>query len=452
MKILIAGIGKVGEVLIKQLVAEKNDVTVIDSNTKRLEKLVEQYDIMAIQGNCASIETLKQAGAAQADLLIVATGSDEVNLLCSMTAHGLNPHIHTVARIRNPEYAEQAYSMKDIFGLSLAFNPEKQAALEIERLLKFPGFLKRDAFAKGRVEIVELKIDAGSKLCGVPLITMYSIIKCRILVCAVLRNGETIMPGGHFTLQAGDKIFVSATRRDLAILMKNLDIVTHKVRRVIVAGGGAVSYYLAEALSDERISVTMIERDAGRCQTLAAMLPKVNLIQGDATDQDLLESEGLSGCDALVTLTGSDEQNVIISMFGNSRQIPQIITKLDHMDDAKILNSLPVGSVICPKKLSCNTILRYVRAMQARTGGALTIHTIADGQAEALEFPVDENTPHCGVPLKELKLKKNLLIVCINRGSKTEIPGGNSTFLPGDSVVVVTDKANLILHLGDIFE
>ena len=260
------------------------------------------------------------------------------------------------------------------------------------------------------------------------------------------------MPGGHFTLQAGDKIFVSATRRDLAILMKNLGIVTHKVRRVIVAGGGAVSYYLAEALSDERISVTMIERDAGRCQTLAASLPKVNLIQGDATDQDLLESEGLSSCDALVTLTGSDEQNVIISMFGNSRQIPQIITKLDHMDDVKILNSLPVGSVICPKKLSCNTILRYVRAMQARTGGALTIHTIADGQAEALEFPVDKNTPYCGVPLKELKLKKNLLIVCINRGSKTEIPGGDSTFLPGDSVVVVTDKANLILHLGDIFE
>ncbi len=452
MKILIAGCGKVGEVLIKQLVAEKNDVTVIDSSAKKLERLTEQYDIIAVQGNGASIETLKQAGAEQADLMIVATGSDEINLLCTMTAHGLNPHIHTIARIRNPEYVKQAYSMRDVFGLSLSFNPERQAALEIEHLLKFPGFLKRDSFAKGRVEIVELKIDASSKLCGVSLIAMNGIVKCRALVCAVLRNGNAIIPGGNFTLQAGDKIFVTATRKDLTILMKNLGIVTHKTRRIIVAGGGSVSYYLAQALEDDHIGVTMIERDAERCQKLAALLPHVNIIHGNAADQDLLESEGLSNCDALVTLTDTDEQNVIVSMFGSSRNIPQIITKLDRMDDAKILDSLPVGSVICPKRLSCNTILRYVRAMQARTGGALTIHTIADGQAEALEFPVDEDTPFCGVPLKNLKLKKNLLIVCINRGSNTEIPRGDSSYLPGDSVVVVTEKSNLILQLGDIFE
>lgn len=452
MKILIAGGGKVGEALIKQLVEEKNDVTVIDSNAKKLERLTEQYDIIAVQGNGASIQTLKQAGAEQADLMIVATGSDEINLLCTMTAHGLNPSIHTIARIRNPEYAEQAYSMKEIFGLSLAFNPERQAALEIERLLKFPGFLKRDSFAKGRVEIVELKIDAASKLCGVPLITMYSIVKCRALVCAVLRNGDVVIPGGNFTLQAGDRIFVTAARRELSLLLKNLGIVTHKVRRIIVAGGGSVSYYLAEALENDRIGVTVIERDADRCQKLAELLPHANIIHGNSADQDLLESEGLSKCDALVTLLDSDEQNVIVSMFGNSQNVPQIITKLDRMDDAKILDSLPVGSIICPKRLSSNIILRYVRAMQARTGGALTIHTIADGQAEALEFSVDENTPYCGVPLKDLKLKKNLLIACINRGSSAVIPRGDSAFLPGDSVVVVTEKTNLILHLGDIFE
>ncbi len=452
MKILIAGCGKVGEALIKQLVAEKNDVTIIDSSAKKLERLTEQCDIIAVQGNGASIETLKQAGAEQADLMIVATGSDEINLLCTMTVHGLNPGIHTIARIRNPEYVKQAYSMRDVFGLSLSFNPERQAALEIEHLLKFPGFLKRDSFAKGRVEIVELKIDGSSKLCGVPLITMYSIVKCRVLVCAVLRNGSVIIPGGNFTLKAGDKIFVTATSRDLALLLKNLGIVTHKARRIIVAGGGAISYYLAQALEDDHIGVTVIERDADRCQTLAERLPHVNVIHGNFANQDLLESEGLSDCDALVTLTDSDEQNVIISMFGSSQSVPQIITKLDRMDDAKILDNLPVGSVICPKRLSSNVILRYVRAMQARTGGALTIHAIADGQAEALEFPVDKSTPHCGVPLKDLKLKRNLLIVCINRGSSTEIPRGDSIFLPGDSVVVVTDKTNLILQLGDIFE
>ena len=452
MKILIAGCGKVGETLVKQLSAEGNDLTVIDSNAQKLEKLVEHYDIMAFRGNCASMETLREAGAEHADLMIVATGSDEINLLCTMTAHGINPNMHTIARIRNPEYAEQAYTMRDVFGLSLAFNPEKQAAVEIERLLKYPGFLKRDSFAKGRVEIVELKIDENSKLCNVPLSTMYSIVKCRVLVCAVLRDGNTITPNGTFTLRAGDKIFVTAPSKNLALLLKNLDIVTHKVRRVILAGGGAVSYYLADALRDDRMNVTIIEKDKERCLALANQLPDVNVICGDPGNQVLLESEGLSNSDALITLTDKDELNVIISMYGSSCNIPQIVTKLDRVDDAKILQSLPIGSVICPKKLCCTTIVRYVRAMQTRTGGALTIHSIANGQAEAMEFMVDDNTMNCGKPLKQLKLKKNILIVCITRGGKIEIPGGDSFFQKGDSLVVVVSSGEVILQLNDIFE
>jgi len=452
LKILIAGSGKVGETLVRQLSDEGYDLTVIDSNAQKLEKIVEQYDVMAVEGNCASMATLKQAGAEQADLMIVATGSDEVNLLCSMTVHGLNPKIHTIARIRNPEYAEQAYFMRDIFGLSLAINPERQAAIEIERLLKYPGFLKRDSFSKGRVEIAELKLEANSKLCNVPLNGIYNIVKCRMLVCAVLRNGTAIMPDGRFVLQAEDKLFIIATRKDLSLLLKNIGIVTHRVRRVILAGGGSIAYYLADALEDDRMKVTVIEQNRERCLKLAELLPNVNIIHGNASNRDLLESEGLADCDALVTLTGMDEQNVIISMYGSSCGVPQIITKLDRVDDAKILDSLPVGSIICPKKLNCNTIVRYVRAMRTGNGGAITIHSIADGQAEALEFLVDEATPHCETPLKELRLKKNILIVSINRNGKTEIPGGDSFFCKGDTVVVVASRGHVILQLGDIFE
>ena len=369
-----------------------------------------------------------------------------------MTVHGLNPKIHTIARIRNPEYAEQAYSMRDVFGLSLAFNPEKQAAVEIERLLKYPGFLQRDSFAKGRVEIVELKINDKSKLVGVSLSMMYRIIKCKVLVCAVLRDGEAITPDGYFTLREGDRIFVTATPKNLSLLLKNLDIVTHKVRRVILAGGGTVSYYLAEALLDDRMNVTVIERDKETCLRLAAAMPQINVIHGDASDQSLLESEGLSSCDALVTLTGMDELNVIVSMYGSSRDIPQIITKLDRVDDARIINQLPVGSVICPKKLCCASIVRYVRAMQTGSGGALTIHSIADGRAEAMEFIADADTLNLGKPLKEIKLKKNILIACITKQGKTEIPGGDSTFASGDSLVVVASRKEVILTLNDIFE
>lgn len=452
MKILLAGGGTVGETLVEQLSAEGYDLTVIDSDSSKLEQLVEHYDIMAIQGNCASMETLKQAGAEKADLMIVATGSDEVNLLCSMTVHGINPKIHTIARIRNPEYVEQAYSMSNVFGLSLAFNPEKQAAIEIERLLKFPGFLKRDSFAKGRVEIVELRIDANSKLCNVALSMLNSIVKCKVLVCAVLRDGVAITPDGHFTLQEGDKIFVTAPTGNLALLLKNLGIVTHKVRRVIIAGGGTIAYYLADALQDDRIHVTLIEKDKKRCKKLAELLPHANIICGDASSQPLLTSEGLSNCDALVTLTGMDELNVIVSMYGSSCNVAQIITKLDHVGDAKIIDHLPVGSIICPRKLCCNNILRYVRAMQNQAGAAVTIHSIAGGQAEAMEFIVDGHTMHCGEPLKTLKLKKNMLIVCITRNGKIEIPNGDSRFFEGDSLIVVGNRSDVVLQLNDIFE
>lgn len=239
MKIIIAGDGKVGAILTRQLSAEGYDLTLIDANLKVLESTEERYDIMAVQGNCASMEVLEQAGIREADLLIAVTNADEVNLLCCMTAHGMNPDIHTIARIRNPEYTEQIYKMQNLFALSMMINPERQAALEIERLLKYPGFLKRDTFAKGRVEIVELRVEAGHKLCNIALNDLYNIVKCKILVCTVIRNGKAVAPGGNFVLMEGDRIFVTAPANVLTMLLKNLGIITHKVKRVILCGGGA---------------------------------------------------------------------------------------------------------------------------------------------------------------------------------------------------------------------
>lgn len=452
MKILIAGSGQVGRSLVRQLSAEGYDLTVIDSQPQVLERMVEQYDVMAVHGNCASMETLRAAGVSDADLLITATGSDELNLLCSMTAHGMNPKIHTIARIRNPEYTEQVYSMRDVFGLSMTFNPERQAAVEIERLLKYPGFLKRDSFAKGRVEIVELRIEEGSKLCDVPLSGLNSIVRCKVLVCAVLRDGQSVTPNGNFVLRVGDKIFVTASTENLSLLLKNLGIVTHKVRRVILAGGGRVGYYLAEALEDEAMRVTVIEKNPERATQLADLLPKANIICGDAASQRLLEREGLSSCDALITLTDQDELNVIVSMYGNTCGIPQIVTKLDYVNDTKILDKLPVGSVISPRTLCCSSIVRYVRAMQKQAGAAITIHSIADGQAEAMEFLVDETTEYCGIPLKEIRLKKNILIASIIRRGENKLPNGSSTFRVGDTLIVVASGHEVILQLNDIFE
>lgn len=452
MKIIIAGDGKVGAMLTKQLSAEDYDLTLIDANLKVLESTEERYDIMAVQGNCATMETLERAGVKEANLLIAVTNADEVNLLCCMTAHGLNPKIHTIARIRNPEYTNQIFKMKELFALAMIANPERQAAVEIERLLKYPGFLKRDTFANGRVEIVELRVEAGDKLCDTALIDLYSIVKCKILVCTVIRNGKAIAPDGNFVLRAGDRIFVTAPTNTLTLLLKNLGIITHKVKRVILCGGGRVSVYLAQGLIRNGISVQIVERNYEKCVQLADLLPEASIINGDATKEFLLDNEGISDCDALVTLTGVDETNIIISLYGCRCNVPQVITKLGRLENNTILDALPLGSIISPKALCCNRIVRYVRALKNQTGAAITVHTIADGQTEASEFVVDKQTLHCGVPLKKLKLKKNVLIVCIIHGAQLEIPNGDSSFECGDIVIVVTGADRAVYQLNDIFE
>ena len=452
MNIIIAGGGKVGSTLVRQLSAEGYDLTLIDSDKRIIDSSVEQYDVMAVEGNCASMPVLLQAGVMHADLLIATTSEDEVNLLCCTTAHGLNPKLHTIARIRNPEYTDQIYALRDVFALSLAVNPEKQAATEIERLLKYPGFLHRDTFAKGKTEIVELRVDGGSKLCNVPLMELPGIVKCKVLVCAVLRGGTAMAPSGSFFLREGDRIFVTAPTNTLTVLLKNLGIITRRVRQVMICGGSRVAYYLAGMLQRDGIHTTMVEKDPARCVQLAGQLEKVNVICADSTNLGELESQGLRDCDALVSLTGMDEQNIIISLLASSRGIPQIITKLGRTENRGAIANLPLGSVVCPKELCCNTIVRYVRAMQNQTGAAVSVHAIADGQAEAVEFLVDEKTKHCGEPLKKIKLKPNVLVASIAHGSGTEIPNGDSQFHVGDTIVLVTSGQGILHQLNDIFE
>ncbi len=534
MKIIIAGNGKVGATLVRQLTAEGHDLTLIDTDKQVLEATVEEYDVMAVRGNCASMPVLQEAGVEEAELLIAVTNLDEVNLLCCMTAHGLNPKLHTIARIRNPEYTDQIYSMRNLFALSMTVNPEKQAAMEMERLIKFPGFLRRESFAKGKAEIVELRIDGKSKLKGVSLAEMYRIVKCRVLVCAVLRSGSAITPGGNFVLQEGDRVFVTAPTSNLAELLKNLGILTHRVRSVLIGGGGKISYYLAQLLEDDGIDVRILERDPQRCRELAAALPGTGVLLADACSRSQLEQLGLGKCDAFLSMTGTDEMNMITSLYAVSRQVPQVITKLGRVGSVSLADSLNLGSVICPRELSAalpktgvlladacsrsqleqlglgrcdaflsmtgtdemnmitslyavsrqvpqvitklgragsvsladslnlgsvicprelcsNEIVRYVRAMENQTGAAVSLHTIADGQAEAVEFLVDDTVENCGVPLKELKLRPGVLLATISHGQQVEIPGGDSVFRPGDTVVAVTTALGQLQSLGDIF-
>ncbi len=451
MNIIIAGGGKIGSALALELAAEGYDITVIDTKQEVIDECVEKYDVIGIKGNCASMQVLLDAGIQTAELLIATTGADEINLLSCTTAHALNNKLHTIARIRNPEYNDQIYALKDVFGLSMLVNPERRAAIEIERLIKFPGFLHRDTFANGRAEIVELKITSDSKLCNVSLSDMNYIVKCRVLVCAIIRDGKSMSPKGTFVLRDGDRIFVTAPTENLTVLLKNLGIITRKARRVMICGGDRISFYLANLLTDAKISVKIIEKDEARCRALAEALPNVTVINGDGTDQALLDSEGLDKTNALVTLTGMDELNMVVSMYARVRGVPQVITKLGHIENQNLINDLEIGSVIRPKSLSSNAILRYVRAMQQQSGAAKSVHIIADGQVEAIEFAVDFFTENCGKPLKNIKLHDDVLIVSISHGAEIEIPNGNSKFEIGDTVVIVTGGKGHYRQLNDIF-
>lgn len=451
MNIIIAGVGKIGKTLAKQLTAEGHNLTLIDAKSQVLESTVETFDAMGVCGNCASMEVLKSAGIEETDLVIAVTNADEVNLLCCLTAHGLNPNVHTIARIRDPEYAEQIMAMRDVFPLSMTVNPEKRAAREIERLLKFPGFLRRESFAKGRVEIVELRVEKNSPLNNVSLMDMRNVVKCKVLVCAVLRDGEAVAPSGNFVLREGDRIFVTAATSELALLLKNLGIITHRVRKVLLCGGGKVSFYLAKLLEKGNMDVRLLEKNYERCVELAEDLPGTSVIHGDCSNMNVLEAQGFDQCDALVSLTGLDETNMIVALYGENRGVRQIITKISREENGSIANELALGSVINPRELCSNHIVRYVRAMENQVGAAVSVHAIADGKAEAVEFLVDDATKNCGVALKEIKLKKNVLLAVINRGTKTLIPNGNSYFQKGDSVVVVTSGRGILRNINDIF-
>ncbi len=452
MKIVIAGAGKVGNALTAQLSEEGHDLTLIDTKGNVLENTMDKFDVITVTGNCASASVLQEASIEDADLLIAATNADEVNLLSCITAHAMNKDVHAIARIRNPEYVDQAYAMRDDFALSLVLNPEKQAAAEIANLVKYPGFLKRDTFAKARVNIVEIQASEGSKIIGQPLSKIPGLLHCQILICAVERGDQVYIPSGDFVLEEGDRIYVTATSSNLHKLLFSLGILKREIKRVLILGGGRISLYLGQEFERTGIDTTIVEIDEEKCEQLTEALPLTTIIHGDASSAQFLDAENMSLYDAVISATGMDELNLVISMSANVSGVPLCITKLGRGENMKMMENLSIGPMVCPKDLCTMHIVRYVRAMQEEGGAAITIHQIANGKAEVMEFVVDENTKHQNEAFKTLHMKKNTLIVCVGHGNQTTIANGYCSYNLGDTVIVVTSDRNAVRNLNDLFE
>ncbi len=452
MRIAIVGDGKVGSALTEQLAKEGHDIVVIDSNKAVLREAVEELDVMVVHGNGATLKVQDLADVEHSDLLIAATSADEINLLCCIIARKLGCP-HTIARVRNPEYAHQLYFLKDELGLSMMVNPELAAASEIFRLLQFPSFLQRDSFAKGRVEIVEIEVRGESKLIGKKLAELYKTARVKVLVCAVERGDDVLIPDGNFKLRKHDKLYVTASSKDLAKLIHNLGLERRKIRNVLIVGGGNIAYYLAEDLIASGVDVKIIEIDPERCLLLAEALPRATVIEADGSERGVLDSEGIGGTDAVVTLTNIDEENLIISMYADFAGVSKVITKINRTEYHEVFRDRGIECVVSPKELCSHEIVRYVRAMHNTTEDSIiTLHRIVGGRMEALEFKANENTWYLGMTLSQLRLKKDILIACISRQGEIIIPQGSDSIRPGDTVIVVTTAEKIVHDLNDIFE
>lgn len=443
MKIIIVGCGNVGSAIAEQLSYEGHNITVVDVNEKLVNGVSDAYDVLGVVGNGASLNIQREAGVDNADLLIAVTGADELNLLCCLIARKAGG-CHTIARVSNPVYSREIGFIKEELGLSMIINPQMAAAQEIGRLLKFPSALKVDSFAKSRVELVIYKVPEDSALCGVKLRDLSAKVKCNVLIPIVERGEEVMIPDGEFELAAGDEITIVSPAENTIDFFKKMGDPTSVTRDIMMIGGGTTTIYLARQLLNMGVKVKIVEQDPARCEELTEMLPKALVICGDATDKELLIEEGLKTVGAFASMTNFDEENIMLTLFAKSLSKAKLFTKVHRISYDEIIESLGVGSVIYPKYITAEEIIKYVRAMKNSIGSNIeTLYRLNDNRVEVLEFQIREDSPVVGIPLKELNLKKNMIIGCITHKGKVEMPTGNSVIKVNDMVILITTTTGL---------
>lgn len=438
MNIVIVGLGKYGTLLTGHLAKENHDIIVIDTNAKVIEDVVNQFDVKGYVGNGASYLTQEEAGINKFDLLIATTSTDEINILTCLVAKKIGIK-QTIARIRNPEYALQAQMMQNELGISMTINPDYNAALEIFRTIRFPSALTVESFANGKVDLVEVKVEKDSLVAGKSLIEIKEKYQTQVLFCAVVREDEVFIPRGDFILQEGDYVYITVSARQTNASFKKLKMFKQKPKSAMIVGGGKITYYLTQMLLDSGVSVKIIDRDYSRCLALAEAFPKALVLNGDATNPNFLLSEGIKETDALVTLTGQDETNIIVSTFAKDSGCKKVITKISNGTYDLILEKTGLESVVEPKELFANNIIRYVRGMQSSRGSEFkTLYRLVDNKVEASEFFISKEAKYTSIPLKDLKIKKNVLLASIIRKNQVIIPSGLDTLEPLDSVIIVS--------------
>ena len=438
LKIIIVGCGKVGANLVDQLSKEGHDITVIDKKAEKIQDITNTYDVMGLVGNGASYSTQMEAGIEETDLIIAVTDSDELNLLCCTVAKRVGK-CAAIARVRTPDYSEETGYLREQLGLALIINPELEAAREVARILYLPTALEVNSFAHGQAELVKFKVPEGNLLNGLSLAYLGKNITNDILICAVERNGEVYMPNGDFVLQSGDVVSFVSERHIARDFLKQIGLATRQVKDTMIIGASKAAYYLAKELLNMGISVKIIEKEKENCESLSVKLPKAIIINGDGTDPDILKEEGIETVQSFIPLTGIDEENIMLTLYAKQVSKAKVVTKINRVNYKQVINNLDLGSLVYPKYITSEAIIAYVRAKKNSMGSNIeTLYHMFDSRVEAIEFIVEENSKVSGVPIKDLKLKKDVLISFINHNGHIIIPTGNDEIEDGDTVMIVT--------------
>ncbi len=447
MKIIIVGLGAVGSATMEELSNESHSIVVVDLNSQKVEDAVNAYDVKGVIGNGASADVLKEAGVGEADLLIAATSDDELNILCCIIASKLGVG-KTIARASKPEYLELFQNDGDL-GLNLMVNPQYESAMEISRMLRFPSAIKVSEFSDGKVELVEFLVTQNSPLQGLSLKNLGKSFKAKVLICAAQRGGKPIIPTGDFVIAAEDRLFLTATQKNIHAFFRELGW-NKPSRSIMIIGASTTAYYLCEALEKLNIHVKLIERNRKKCVSFAEKLKKTEVIFGEGTDHDVLIDEGISNTDAFVALGNMDEQNIIMSMFATSMGVAKVITKIDQLSYYDMLQRSGIYSAVSTKTSTADQIIRFVRLLESKESASVKrIFHIIDDSTEILEFEAGERFKHFNVPIQNLNLKKQLLVAGIIRNGELITPSGQDVILPGDNVIIVTLEEGLA-SLNDI--
>ncbi len=443
MKVIIVGCGRVGQTLAEKLNDDGNDVTVIDLDGAKINAVTGKIDVMGVIGNGATHTVQREAGIESADLFIAVTNSDELNLLCCVIAKKEGA-CDTIARLKNPEYSEIAPYLKEKLGLAMVINPEYAAAEEIARVLRFPSAIKIESFAKGRVKLFKFRLPQDSSIINTSVREVVMKYRLDILVCTIERGEDAYIANGDFVFKEKDVVSIIAAPKAANDFFKQINCKGTSVKNAMVVGGGPITHYLCQILEKSGITLKIIEKDLRVCEELSAQFDKYNVIHGDGSDKDLLLEEGVEKAEAFVSLANLDEENILLSLFAKEVGKGKIITRIKRTDYDNVVSRLNLDTIICPKNITADTILRYVRAKSNAHGSNVeTLYNVIQDKVEASEFKVRERSPIAGVPLSQLKFKDNVLIAAILRDDAVIIPHGNDVIQAGDSVVIVTTLLGL---------